>query len=468
MRRLGLVFALVLATSGCTWAQRVDVDRDGTTPATAADHARDVAVDFQGDHYTFITPVGLVPEDTNGTDDVYQATADTSSGGGAQLVPTAADIGSYSFKGTLYGTEVFFTSGLALTPDDTNTHPDVYVRDVGTESLERVSVATAGEISGSLGAVLDDVSRDGHFAVFTVTKTNGPHLYYRNRTTGTTTEVTLATGQHFAGISASGAVLLLLTDGAGAKTITIKTTFTTSVDTPKCKVTDAVLSPGAYWVLGAFVGGTGCPTGLARYEWGSAPPVYESIPVPSGATPVPVGLDDDSNFALWRADDGSKQYFVTSIATGRTQRVSEGGFPPQPVPVDAAALSDDGSSVALLAATPFPGAGPDNGANGVFEHSTMEPVVDVPRPTSLARGSDTFGVRVFLHDSFEMQRYLVSFGEGVHVQLTSAGHFDGTTDLLVHVTVDADAKRGVRNVTVIEIHRWGYTVGTCIACFTVT
>jgi hypothetical protein len=203
LRRLGLILAAVLVIGGCTWAQRVDVDGNHTTPATATDHARDVAVDFQGDWYMFITPVGLVPEDTNGTDDVYRAPAD--GGIGAQLVPTAADIASYSFKGTLYANEVLFTSGLALTADDTNTHPDVYVRSVGDDSLQRVSVATAGEISGSLGAVLDDVSRDGHFVVFTVTTASGAHLYYRNRSTGTTTEVTLAAGQHFAGISASAA-----------------------------------------------------------------------------------------------------------------------------------------------------------------------------------------------------------------------------------------------------------------------
>ena len=164
----------------------------------------------------------------------------------------------------------------------------------------------------------------------------------------------------------------------------------------------------------------------------------------------------------------SKQYFVTSAATGRTQRVSEGGFPPQPVPVDEATLSDDGSSVALLAATPFPGAGPDNGANGVFEHSTITPVVDAPNPPSLARGADQFGVQVRLHDSFDDRRYLVSFGDGVQVGSFSSGHLDGTTFLNLHVTVDAGATRGPRNVVVIEIHRWGYTVGTCIACFKVT
>jgi hypothetical protein len=465
MRRWGLFLAVVLAASGCTWAQRVDVEQDRTTPATAADHARAVAVDFEGDSYMFITPVGLAPDDADGTDDVYWSPADGVVG--AQLVPTAPDIASYSFKGTEYGNEVLFTTGVALNAGDTNTHPDVYAKGVFGGAPERISVGTSGEIPGSLGAVLDDVSRDGHFVVFTVTKADGPHLYYRNRTTGTTTEIPLAIGQHFAGISSSGAVVLSLIDGSGGKTIKVTTTFTTSVDTPRCKVTDAVLAPGGGWVFGAFVGGTGCPTGFARYQWGSSPANYESIPVPAGAAPVPVGADDAGNFVLWR-DGASKQYFVTSIRTGRTQRVSEGGFPPQPVAVDEAAMSDDGSSVALIAATPFPGAGPANGANGVFEHSTMEPVVDPPSPTSLARGSDTFGVRLHLHDSFEMQRYAVSFGEGVHVQLTSAGNLDGITDLLLHVTVDADAPRGLRNVTVIELHRWGYTVGTCIGCFGVT
>ena len=187
MRRLGLVFALVLAASGCTWAQRVDVREDRTTPAIAADHARNVAVDFQGDLYTFITPVGLVPEDTNGSDDVYRALAD--GGSDPVLVPTAADIGSYSFKGTEYGNEVLFTSGLALTTDDTNTHPDVYVRNVDDGSLERLSVATSGEIGGSLGAVLDDVSRDGHFVVFDVKAANDDMVLFLTGAAGATPPV---------------------------------------------------------------------------------------------------------------------------------------------------------------------------------------------------------------------------------------------------------------------------------------
>lgn len=464
MRRVGLILALVLATSGCALAQRVDVDQDGSTPATASDHARDVAVDYEGDWFTFITPVALVPEDTNGTDDVYRSAA---GGGGTVLVPTAADIGSHTFKGTEYGDTVVFTSGLALTGDDTNGHSDVYVRTIDDGALHRVSVGTAGEISGSLGATLDDVSRDGSTVVFTVTKANGPHLYYRKLDVGTTTEVTLASGQHFGAISASGAFLMLLTDVTGGRTVQLKPTFTTGVDTPTCKVTDAVLAPQGDWVFGSFVGGAGCPTGLARYLRESDPAVYESVAVPTGSTPVPVGADDAGSVVLWRGG-GTDQYFTTSIATGRTERVSEGVIPGQPAPVDGAAISDDGSTVALLAPTPFPGVDPDNGANGVIARTTLTPDVGPPAPAALARGSDTFGVQVELRDSWD-GAFIAGLGDGVHVSGGSQGiTTDGVTYLNLHVTVDPDATPGPRNLVVVSRHRYLTTSGVCINCFSVT
>ena len=134
-RRAMTVGAVALfGLSGCAWVQRADVRDDGMSPATALQRARDLSVSDDGESVSFITPAALVPADTNGTDDLYRRDFQ-GSGAGIRLIPTAADIDQWFAKSRGDAVEYFFTSRLQLTADDTNDHPDVYVRNVDDSSL---------------------------------------------------------------------------------------------------------------------------------------------------------------------------------------------------------------------------------------------------------------------------------------------------------------------------------------------
>ena len=461
-RRAMTVGAVALfGLSGCAWVQRADVRDDGMSPATALQRARDLSVSDDGESVSFITPAALVPADTNGTDDLYRRDFQ-GSGAGIRLIPTAADIDQWIAKPRGDAVEYFFTSRLQLTADDTNDHPDVYVRNVDDSSLRRISVGTTGEIAGSLSASLNAVTSDGSHVLLLVQQADGDHTYLRDRDAGTTTEIPLGDTESAVDLSSSGALVMILTNNNGLATVTLKATFAPDTETLACQVTNARFAANGAYVLGNFVGGPNCPTGLARYQSGGG---YEPAPVPAGTEAVVQGVDKDGRYVLWSPNDASGQMFVTSFLTNRTQRVSEGGFPPVAGPVEAASLSLDGSTVALLADTPFPGAGPDNGANGVVVRTTFGPIVDVPNPAAVVRGAPPVSVQLVVHDSWEGGFFPIDFGPGTLVTVASSNSDGaGTTHLQLSVSAGANTPSGPRNVTVFERHRFGYSSGVCLNC----
>ncbi len=98
----------------------------------------------------------------------------------------------------------FQSSATNLVAGDTNSAPDVFVRDIDGGVTERVSVATGG-IQGNSGAVAPSISSDGRFVAFagyssnfTAGDTNGvADIFVRDRQNGTTECVSLATGGAF-------------------------------------------------------------------------------------------------------------------------------------------------------------------------------------------------------------------------------------------------------------------------------
>jgi MYXO-CTERM domain-containing protein len=90
-----------------------------------------------------------------------------------------------------------------LVPDDTNGKPDIFVKDLQTGAIERVSVATGGaQADGSFGygSTQPSISADGRFVAFTsyapnlVTGDTGweENVFVHDRTTGTTEAVSLS------------------------------------------------------------------------------------------------------------------------------------------------------------------------------------------------------------------------------------------------------------------------------------
>jgi hypothetical protein len=108
-----------------------------------------------GSHIFWHTYGPLVPEDTNGSEDLYEHT-----GGTTRLVSVGVGSGgAYMTGASADGTRVFFQTYDSLAPDDTNDKYDIYERANGTTTL--ISRGT-----GSAGASLVAASADGSRVFF--------------------------------------------------------------------------------------------------------------------------------------------------------------------------------------------------------------------------------------------------------------------------------------------------------------
>jgi len=208
---------VVLVETGTT--TRVSVSTDGTQGNDLSDTPR---ISADGRYVVFESwASNLVSGDTNGTDDIFvrdQQTGQTSrvsiatdgtQGNGGVDRPTISADGRYV---------VFRSAASNLVSGDTNSRPDIFVRDRQTNQTSRVSVAT----NGTQGNDYSDepaISSDGRYVVFeswasnlVSGDTNGQQdVFIRDRQTGQTSRVSVATngtqgngGSYWSTISADG------------------------------------------------------------------------------------------------------------------------------------------------------------------------------------------------------------------------------------------------------------------------
>jgi Tol biopolymer transport system component len=182
----------------------------------------DPVISADGRYVAFASQASnLVPGDTNGLVDIFLR--DLQAGTTTRLSVSSA--GEQS-NGISHGTAIsgdgrvvaFHSDASNLVPGDTNGRWDTFVRDLAAGTIERVSVSTAGEDSGHLGALNPSISADGRYVAFLAQGSLDPsviqhqqEIYIRDRAAGTTTLVrpTAAgglsnTGIRFANVSASG------------------------------------------------------------------------------------------------------------------------------------------------------------------------------------------------------------------------------------------------------------------------
>ena len=180
----------------------VDVAPDGT-PGNGGVGGSDISDD--GRYVAFAsTSDNLVPDDVNGTTDIFvrdtQTGTTTLVSGGLNGQP-ANDWAEYAAAISGNGRYVAFTSSASnLVPDDTNNDRDVFVHDRQTGVTTRASVFAAGrEIQGiSSGETISD---NGRLIAFIVTAfsgmddegrwLNGQAAYLHDMQTGKTTRVSL-------------------------------------------------------------------------------------------------------------------------------------------------------------------------------------------------------------------------------------------------------------------------------------
>lgn len=157
-------------------------------------------VSDDGQVIVFASPASnLVPEDTNGTLDIFVTDRGTQTTERVSVSSDGAQGDDFSLTPTLSadGRYVGFSSGAAnLVPGDTNRQTDAFVHDRTTGATERVSVASDGTPANGLSSA-PSLSADGRYAVFNSDAdnlvsgdtNNATDVFLHDRRTGTTVRI---------------------------------------------------------------------------------------------------------------------------------------------------------------------------------------------------------------------------------------------------------------------------------------
>ncbi|MFN0007848.1 MAG: calcium-binding protein [Planctomycetota bacterium] len=147
----------------------------------------------------------LVPGDTNGTFDIFVRDMQLGTTERASVdsngVEANLESGYWGLGFSADGRHVAFTSTATnLVPGDTNAAVDVFVRDLQTDTTERVSIGGGG-VEGDYYSSAAQISGDGRYVAFASYATNlvpgaliGANVYLRDRLSGTTELVTVPLG----------------------------------------------------------------------------------------------------------------------------------------------------------------------------------------------------------------------------------------------------------------------------------
>ena len=146
--------------------ERVSLNVEGVQPSRGASHSP--SINSGGDLVAFVSAARLVPEDTNTVPDVYVRDVRR---GRTTLVShgaagTRADAGSFSPALSADGRYVAFVSmATNLGATDRNGDSDIYIHDVATGATTLVSATARGEAANS-GSRRPALSADGRLVVY--------------------------------------------------------------------------------------------------------------------------------------------------------------------------------------------------------------------------------------------------------------------------------------------------------------
>jgi hypothetical protein len=210
----GALFAVVVGTAlvHAQTTERVSVASDGTQGNGPSGYSglnwAQMSVSANGRYVTFDSnAANLVPDDTNGTRDVFVHDRQT-----GQTMRVSIDSSGMQANGFSAWSSIsadgryvsFFSFATNLVPDDTNGFGDVFVHDGVTGETTRVSVASDGtqgnNSSGYYGEVGISISADGRYVAFRSGATNmvpgdtngKADAFVHDRQTGQTTRVSVA------------------------------------------------------------------------------------------------------------------------------------------------------------------------------------------------------------------------------------------------------------------------------------
>lgn len=206
-----LIFTALIAATGCTYVGRVNVPTgpiQGQPLATAPSTSPDISAD--GNVIAYVSEQSdLVPGDNNGVADVFVRSGNTTTR--VNVTPAGTDSAMPASDPAVSGDGryvVFVSEAADLVVGDTNGVADIFIRDLATNTTQRVNLTAAG--GQSTGAASQPVvSGDGRYVAFVSeaadlvpSDTNGvADVFVRDLVNGTTTRVSLSS----AGAQADGA-----------------------------------------------------------------------------------------------------------------------------------------------------------------------------------------------------------------------------------------------------------------------
>jgi Tol biopolymer transport system component len=179
---------------------RVSVASDGTQ---GNDSSLRPAISADGRYITFWSDASnLVPGDTNGVADVFVWDRQTGTTTRVSLASDGSQANNRSVEPAINADGryiVFWSFASNLVPGDTNNDMDVFVRDRQTGTTTRVSLASDGS-QGNRYSVQPAISPDGRYVTFYSAATNlvpgdtndSVDVFRRDRWAGTTTRVSVA------------------------------------------------------------------------------------------------------------------------------------------------------------------------------------------------------------------------------------------------------------------------------------
>jgi Tol biopolymer transport system component len=191
----------------------------GTAEIVAVGYSFDGDISANGRYVVFSSYDALVPQDTNGTSDVYlrdrttrqtvrlSVSATGAQGNGISDIPQITPDGRFV---------LFASEASNLVPGDTNGEKDVFLRDLQLGTLQRVSLtSTGGQANGS--SPHGSISADGRYVVFQSAASNlvprdtngADDMFVRDRTSGTVERVSVSSS----GAEATGGGLGAVTQG---------------------------------------------------------------------------------------------------------------------------------------------------------------------------------------------------------------------------------------------------------------
>jgi len=178
---------------------------DPSLPAISSGAQMVTGVSNDGRFVLFESPGGnLVPGDNNGVNDVFVRNIQSGTTALVDVTPTgtSCNAGAADSVMTPDGRYVAFDTGATdLTSDATNSHGNVFVRDLQTGTTRLVSVNSGGTGGGNADSSLPQITPDGRYVVFLSQSTNlvpismsqGYNLFVRDLVANTTTLVTINT-----------------------------------------------------------------------------------------------------------------------------------------------------------------------------------------------------------------------------------------------------------------------------------